>query len=78
MLEIAQKLLEKDADVHKRNHTLFEPYQLLLAAFRAESPNSGVDFSDRLQILIDRVVTLYSFVFGPAEENALSQSIGPS
>jgi hypothetical protein len=36
LLEIAQKLVDKDADVHKRNHNLFEPYQRLLAAVRVE------------------------------------------
>ena len=50
MLEIAQKVLENDLDVHKRNHTLFESYQLLLAVFKAESPDTGVDFSQTTSI----------------------------
>lgn len=54
LLEICYKLLEKDRDVHKRNHTLFEPYQRLLKYVSAE-PSTASSFAERLVKLIDRI-----------------------
>ena len=48
LLEICQRMIEKDRDVHKRNHTLYEPYQRLVKYYRAETSTVGISFSDRL------------------------------
>ncbi len=59
LLEICGKLLEKDQDVHKRNHLLFDPYQRLLKFYRDETSTVGISFSDRLLRLIDRLSERY-------------------
>ena len=74
LLEIARKTLDKDQDVHKRNHNLFEPYQRLLAVFRAETATSGADFSERLQLLINRIAEVFEKRFGATTGAALSQA----
>ncbi len=74
LLEIARKTLEKDQDVHKRNHNLYEPYQRLLAVFRAETSTSGADFSERLQLLINRIAEVFEKKFGGTIGAALSQA----
>ena len=64
LLEICQKMIEKDREVHKRNHTLYEPYQRLIRYYRAETSTVGISFSDRLVRLIDRISEQYGNVFG--------------
>jgi hypothetical protein len=73
LLEISGKILEKDQDVHKRNHKLFELYQILLAIFNTELSTSSVDFSDRLQMLIDRISLKYVETFGRRPETAITE-----
>jgi hypothetical protein len=51
-LEICYKLIEKDREIHKRDHRLFEPYQRLLAAYRTDSYSSEGDFAERLRVLL--------------------------
>jgi hypothetical protein len=63
LLEICQKIIEKDQDVHKRNHTLFEPYQRLLKFYRQETSTVGISFSDRLVRLIERLHAKYAASF---------------
>lgn len=73
LLETCSKMLEKDRDVHKRDHTLFESYQRLLAAFVHETAMEGVDFSDRLNRLIDGIAERYVKVFGAGTGKTLAQ-----
>lgn len=72
LLEICGKLLEKDQDVHKRNHLLFEPYQRLLKFYREETSTVGISFSDRLLRLIDRLSERYAHLFKGREGVDLS------
>jgi hypothetical protein len=72
LLEICGKLLEKDQDVHKRNHLLFEPYQRLLKFYREETSTAGISFSDRLLRLIDRLSERYAHTFTSREGVDLS------
>ena len=51
-LEICYKLIEKDQDLHKRDHRLFEPYQRLLAAYRTDAYSGEGDFAERLSVLL--------------------------
>jgi hypothetical protein len=71
LLEICQRMIEKDRDVHKRNHKLYEPYQRLLTYYRAETSTVGISFSDRLIRLIDRVAKNYASVFGDKKDVTL-------
>lgn len=72
LLEICGKLLEKDQDVHKRNHLLFDPYQRLLKFYRDETSTVGISFSDRLLRLIDRLSERYVHEFKDREGVDLS------
>ncbi|GAB9131454.1 hypothetical protein ACVMGC_003578 [Bradyrhizobium barranii subsp. barranii] len=72
LLEICGKLLEKDEDVHKRNHKLFEPYQRLMKFYREETSTAGISFSDRLLRLIDRLSERYAHTFKDREGVDLS------
>src|SRR4029077_10423987 len=71
LLEICQKIIEKDHDVHKRNHTLFEPYQRLLKYYRAETSTEGISFSARLTRLVERISTQYATMFGDRQNITL-------
>ena len=63
-LEVCYKVLEKDQEVHLRNHNLTEPYRELSALYYHESENSQGDFSERLQHLSDRISTSYASQHG--------------
>lgn len=73
LLEVCAKILEKDQDIHKRNHKLFEPYQRLLAVFRADPVTEGASFSDRLLKLIDRIAERHRSTFGTKSSVDLSR-----
>jgi hypothetical protein len=64
LLEICTKIIDRDRELHKRDHKLFEPYQRLLGYYKAETSTSGTSFSDRLLRLIDRIAIRYSDSFG--------------
>lgn len=57
-LEVCYKLLEKDQELHKRDHNLFEPYQLLKAAYLTDAYSVEGDFSERLKILLRDIVAV--------------------
>ena len=57
-LEIAYKILEKDAKRVRFDGRLIEPYERLEAAYRLRVEGSG-DFSERLSGLTDRIVSRY-------------------
>lgn len=55
-IEVCYKLLEKDQDVHIRDHRLFEPYQRLKAAYIVDDYSREGDFAERLKGLLRDVV----------------------
>lgn len=55
-LEICYKLLEKDQELHKRDHRLFEPYQRLKAAYLTDTYSNEGDFAERLNSLLRDIV----------------------
>lgn len=55
-LEICYKLLEKDQELHKRDHRLFEPYQRLKAAYLTDAYSSEGDFAERLKALLRDII----------------------
>lgn len=57
-LEICYKLLEKDQELHKRDHNLFEPYQRLKAAYLTDAYSVEGDFSERLKILLRDIIAV--------------------
>lgn len=60
-LEICYKLLEKDQELHKRDHRLFEPYQRLKAAYLTDAYSNEGDFAERLKALLrDIIVAIHN------------------
>lgn len=55
-LELCYKLLEKDQELHKRDHNLFEPYQRLKALYITDSYSSEGDFAERLNLLLKDII----------------------
>ncbi len=56
LLEVCYKVLEKDRQVHVRDHTLFEPYQRLSALYlRDQLTGDDADFSERMLRLVHRL-----------------------
>jgi hypothetical protein len=55
-LEICYKLLEKDQELHKRDHRLFEPYQRLKAAYLTDAYSNEGDFAERLKALLRDII----------------------
>lgn len=72
-LEIIHKILEKDREVHKRNHRLFEPYQRLRAVYDIEYGLTSGDFSERMLNLVDRIGHRYEERFGKEPNVQLRQ-----
>jgi len=72
-LEICYKLIEKDKEVHKRDHRLFEPYQRLLAAYRTDSYSSEGDFAERLRVLLRDIKSEIDTRFGDQRNIELSR-----
>lgn len=73
LLEICSKILDKDKDVHKRDHRLFDPYQRLLKFYREETASTGTHFSERLSKLIERITTTYQSKFKDKKDVVLAE-----
>lgn len=74
LLEICYKILEKDKTPHLRNHHLFEPYRNLARLYEADEYVSEGDFSERMTILLDRIVSDYAAKYGKRSDTVLSQA----
>ncbi|CAA9376931.1 MAG: hypothetical protein AVDCRST_MAG93-8893, partial [uncultured Chloroflexia bacterium] len=64
LLEICNKILEKDRQVHLRNHNLTERYQDLRQLYTPELLAEGGDFSERLLRLINRIGDTFRAQYG--------------
>lgn len=74
LLEIAYKLLEKDQQVHLRNHRLYEPYQRLASAYSEDEYIREGDFSERMSRLVDAVIAVFKEKYPEQEDIRLNQS----
>ena len=74
LLEVAGKMIDRDRDVYMRNHKLFESYLKLQSLFESETSTVGIDFSDRLQLLIDRISANYQEYVGRTDRDRLSEA----
>lgn len=72
LLEVAYKLLEKDADSHRRDHNLFQLYLDLKQAYEVEDFSSAGDFSERLLNLSQRLSNEYRSRFGQHDAQRLT------
>jgi hypothetical protein len=72
VLEVARKVLEKDAQVHLRDHNLYEPYNLLKAQFDGDYDSNEGDFSERLTSLSEKLGSKYIEKFGRERKETIS------
>ncbi|WP_407866563.1 P-loop ATPase, Sll1717 family [Phyllobacterium phragmitis] len=72
LLEVTYKLLEKDADTHRRDHNLFQLYVDLKQAYEVEDFSSEGDFSERLLNLSQRLTNGYRSRFGKQDTQKLT------
>lgn len=63
-LEVCYKLLEKDQELHKRDHRLFEPYQRLKAAYLTDAYSNEGDFAERLKALLRDIILAVEKKYG--------------
>lgn len=73
LLEIAHKLLEKDQQVHLRDHRLFEPYQRLATAYSEDEYIREGDFSERMSRLVDAVIAVFKKSYPDQQDIRLNQ-----
>ena len=55
LLEVAYKVLEKDRDLHLKDHTLLEPYRALENEYSHDDYSQEGDFSERMLRLVERI-----------------------
>jgi hypothetical protein len=72
ILEVVRKVLEKDAQVHLRDHKLYEPYNSLKAKFDGDYDANEGDFSERLTTLSEKLGSLYIEKFGTERKETIS------
>lgn len=72
LLEICYKILEDDAQLHIRDHKLYEPYQDLSRKYRVTGFHTEGDFSERLGWLMDHISQDYQAEFSDAQDVTLS------
>jgi hypothetical protein len=65
LLEITYKVLEKDREVHLRNHTLTKPYVTLKELYGSTELSQEGDFRERLTKLSDRLIAEFFRKFDP-------------
>ncbi len=64
LLEICYKILEKDREQHKHDHTLYDPYRALAELYHADGYETEGDFSERMSSLMEKISTEYRSIHG--------------
>ncbi|MEL7895439.1 P-loop ATPase, Sll1717 family [Vreelandella neptunia] len=72
LLEICYKILEKDREQHKRDHTLYQPYRALADLYHADGYETEGDFSERMASLMESISTEYRSQYGDESNVRLS------
>ena len=72
LLEICYKILEKDREQHKRDHTLYAPYRALADLYHADGYDTEGDFSERMSSLMESITTEYRSQYGDKDNVRLS------
>jgi hypothetical protein len=72
LLEICYKLLEKDREVHTRDHTIFEPYRRLASLYETDTLIAEGDFSERMLTLVNRISDEFGERYGADNVKYLS------
>lgn len=74
LLEICYKILEKDREQHKHDHTLYEPYRTLADLYHADGYETEGDFSERMGSLMEKISTEYRSQHGDKTNVRLTAS----
>lgn len=74
LLEICYKILEKDRELHKHNHALYEPYRALADLYHTDGYEIEGDFSERMGSLMEKISTEYRSKHGSKTNVRLSAS----
>jgi hypothetical protein len=74
LLEICYKILEKDREQHKHDHTLYEPYRALADLYHADGYETEGDFSERMSSLMEKISTEYRSKHGDQTNVRLNTS----
>ncbi|MDR4459783.1 MAG: type IV secretory system conjugative DNA transfer family protein [Nitrospirales bacterium] len=70
LLEVTYKVLEKDREVHLRNHTLTAPYQALRDFYGHTELSQEGDFRERLTKLTDHLIDEFFVKFDPKNDRS--------
>lgn len=68
LLEICHKILEKDRELHLRDHQLYEPYQVISQTYREDAFIAEGDFAERMLKLTQRIADDFRYAFRSGEE----------
>lgn len=74
LLEICYKILEKDKEQHKHDHTLYAPYRALADLYHADGYETDGDFSERMSSLMEKITAEYKSKHGNETNVRLSAS----
>jgi hypothetical protein len=74
LLEVAYKILEKDRNIHLRDHELYEPYHTLGLAYKQEAYSQEGDFSERMLRLIEKIAENFREKYPDSNEQRLTRS----
>jgi hypothetical protein len=74
LLEICNKILQKDRILHTRDHTLFKPYQRLASLYEKDELIEEADFSERMLGLVGRITTEFGDRYSQEQSPYLSVS----
>lgn len=74
LLEICYKILEKDKEQHKRDHTLYDSYRALADLYHADGYETEGDFSERMSSLMEKISTEYRSKHGDKTNVRLTAS----
>lgn len=74
LLEICYKLLEKDREVHTRDHTIYDAYRQLASLYETDTLIAEGDFSERMLRLVHRISDEFAELYGQNNVERLSAS----
>ncbi|CAH6855463.1 conserved hypothetical protein [Vibrio chagasii] len=74
LLEICYKILEKDREQHKRDHTLYDAYRALADMYHADGYETEGDFSERMSSLMEKISTEFRSKHGDQTNVRLNAS----
>ena len=74
LLEVCYKLLEKDKQLHLRDHNLYEPYRQLAKLYETDQYVSEGDFSERMSRLLHEITGDYQAKYGGQTKVRLSEA----